>query len=86
MGALVAKAAARTEIAADRARSRHCSDFVVLASIIAARDFREAELSTKDRKRLRTMIACCRKDDSAMRVGDAASALDRLERAAELSG
>lgn len=53
VGALVGKAAARTEIAASRASSRHCTDFVVLSSLVAARDFRENELTTKDRSRLR---------------------------------
>lgn len=85
VGALVAKAAARTEIVADRARSRHCSDFVVLANLVSVRDFRETELSARDRKRLRKMVACCHEDDSAMAVEDAASALDRLVRAAQLS-
>lgn len=85
VGALVSKAAARTEITSDWARARHCTDFLVLASLIAARDFRETELASKDRSRLRTMVACCRTDDSAMSVEYAAEALDRLERAAKLS-
>ncbi|AXG12552.1 hypothetical protein [Intrasporangium calvum] len=55
VGALVAKAAARTEIPSDRANARHCADFVVLASLISARDFRETELVNKDRTRLRKM-------------------------------
>jgi hypothetical protein len=85
VGALVGKAAARTEIASDRASSRHCTDFVVLASLVAARDFREAELGKKDRTRLRRMITQCRKDESAMSVENAIEALERLERAAKLS-
>ncbi len=85
VGALVAKAAARTEVAVDRARTRHCTDFVVLAGLISARDFKETELDKKDKKRLDAMIACCRSDDSAMAVGNAAADLDRLERAAKLS-
>ena len=44
VGALVAKAAARTEIPSDPASTRHCTDFVVLASLISARDFRETAL------------------------------------------
>ena len=86
VGALVGKAAARTEIASDRASGRHCTDFVVLASLISARDFREIELTRKDRTRLRRMLAYCRKDDSAMTVENATESLDRLERASRLSG
>lgn len=82
----MAKAAARTEIASDRASACHCTDFVVLATLIAARDFRETELVKKDRARLRTMLICCRKDDSAMAAEYAAEALERLERAARLNG
>ncbi|MFC7504465.1 hypothetical protein [Nocardioides sp. GCM10030258] len=85
VGALVGKAAARTEIAADRASTRHCTDFVVLASLVSARDFREAALVNKDRTRLRKMLTYCRKDDSAMSVENATEALDRLERAAKLN-
>jgi hypothetical protein len=86
VGALVAKAAARTEIINDRARARHCTDFVVLANLIAARDFREADLNKKDRQRLRKMVTHCRADASAMLVENAAQALDQLERAAKLNG
>ncbi|WP_332643246.1 hypothetical protein [Aeromicrobium sp.] len=85
VGALVGKAAARTEIAADRASTRHCTDFVVLASLVSARDFRETALVNKDRTRLRKMLTYCRKDDSAMSVENATEALDRLERAAKLN-
>lgn len=84
IGALVAKAAARTEIASDPASTRHCTDFVVLANLISARDFRETELTKKDRTRLRRMLTCCREDDSAMSVENAIEALDRLERAAKV--
>ncbi|WP_141014739.1 hypothetical protein [Nocardioides sambongensis] len=86
VGALVGKAAARTEIASDRASTRHCTDFVVLASLISARDFRETEIGPKDRKRLRKMLTYCRKDTAAMSVDGASDALDRLERAAGLNG
>ena len=85
VGALVAKAAARTEIASDPAGARHCTDFVVLAGLISARDFRETDLVGRDRSRLRRMLTCCRNDDSAMSVQNAAEALDRLERAARLN-
>lgn len=85
VGALVGKAAARTEIASDRASARHCTDFVVLASLLSARDFRETELDKKDRQRLRRMLITCRKDTTAMLVENAGDALDRLERAAKLT-
>jgi hypothetical protein len=58
---------------------------VVLATLIAARDFREAELVSKDRRRLRKMLTACRTDDSAMSLENAAEALDRVERAAKLN-
>lgn len=86
IGALVGKAAARVEISSDFARTRHCTDFVVLANLISARDFKEADLANKDRARLRKMLAYCRKDDSAMLVQNATEALNRLERAANLEG
>jgi hypothetical protein len=86
VGALVAKAAARIEIIADRARARHCTDFVVLANLIAASDFRETVLNKKDKQRLRKMVTHCRADAPAMLVENAAEALDQLERAAKLNG
>lgn len=53
VAALIAKAAARTEIASGPASARHCDDVVVvLANLISARDFRDTELTTKDRTRL----------------------------------
>jgi len=60
-------------------------DFVVLAGLISARDFREAGLTAKDRTRLYRMLTCCRGDDAAMAVDNAVEALARLERAAGLS-
>lgn len=84
IAALVLKAAARTEIASDRASSRHCTDFVVLASLISARDVRETELARKDRERLAKMLRYCRADDSAMALNNAAHALERLEHATRL--
>jgi hypothetical protein len=85
VGALVSKAAARTEIASDRASARHCTDFVVLAGLVSARDFREADVTAKDRTRLRKMLTCCRRDEAGMAVDNAVEALSRLERAAGLS-
>lgn len=85
VGALVGKAAARTEISSDRKADRHCIDFVVLAGLISAADFRDATLVKKDRSRLSRMIPYCLRSDEAMAVEFAAEALDRLERAAGLN-
>lgn len=85
VGALVGKAAARTEIATDTVASRHCVDFVILAGLISARDFRDDALSRKDRKRLRAMLEHCRKDEAALSVASATESLNRLERAARLT-
>lgn len=80
LGALVAKAAARTEIGTDPAADRHCVDFVVLAGLAAAVDFRASAMTKKDRSRLRNMLTYCRRSDEAMVVEHAAEALDRIER------
>lgn len=79
VGALIGKAAARTEITRDPARDRHCDDFIVLATLVAARDFRETELERKDRQRLRAVIPKCRETASAMSIEGAEDALARLE-------
>jgi len=84
VGALVMKAAAHTAVG-DAARGRHRLDFVCLATLIAARDFRETPATKKDKQRLRAMSAACRADDRAMALEGATSALDRLGRAAGLS-
>ncbi len=81
VGALVGKAAARVELGGGKAASRHCVDFVVLASLLAARDLRESPLGRKDRQRLTRMIPLCRKDGPAMLVEDADEHLGRLQRA-----
>ncbi len=83
VGALVIKAAAHSVGSHGR---RHRLDFVVLASILAARDFREDPASSGDRRRLRTILAAVRKDNSVMlRDPDAATTLARLEAAAGLT-
>lgn len=84
VAALVGKAAARTKIAADRAAARHCVDFVLMATLISARDFRETDLGSKDRQRLRSMVKICRGEDAVLEVEGAHEALNRLERAADL--
>jgi hypothetical protein len=85
VAALIGKAAARTEISSDRKAERHCVDFVILAGLISAVDFRDVTLTKKDRDRLRRMIPYCLRSDEAMSVEYADEALDRLERAAGLN-
>ena len=81
VGALVGKAAARVELGGGPAASRHCVDFVVLASLLAARDLRESPLERKDRQRLSRMIPLCRNDGPAMLVDEADEHLVRVQRA-----
>ena len=65
---------------------RHRLDFLVLATILAARDFREDPASAGDRRRLRAMVAAVRKDNTLMLGNpDAAATLARLELAAGLT-
>lgn len=83
VGALVMKAAAHSLGTDGR---RHRLDFLVLATILAARDFREDPASTGDRRRLRAMLAAVREDSSVMlRDPHAAANLARLEVAAGLN-
>lgn len=84
IAALVGKAAARTEIPTDRASRRHSADFVMLASLISGRDFKETELTKKDRRRLQLMLEQCRSETSTMSVEGAARSLEHLERSAGL--
>lgn len=84
VGALVGKAAALSN-AGDPGPGRHRRDFVILAGLITARDFRGEELTKKDRQRLRTMVAAVRQDRSLLvELPDAATSLDRLVVAAAL--
>ena len=84
VGALVGKAAALSN-AGDPGLGRHRRDFVVLAGLLTARDFRHEELTKKDRRRLRAMVAAARKDRPLLLdVPDAESSLDRLVTAGEL--
>jgi hypothetical protein len=82
--ALVMKAAAHTAVG-DAARGRHRIDFVTLATLIAARDFRGTDLNRKDCLRLGRMADACRQDARVMSVIGAEVALDRLSRAAGLN-
>lgn len=84
VGALVGKAAARVDLGSGGASGRHCADFVVLAGLIAASDFRDEILTKKDRGRLRRMVKICATDPSALSVENAQEHLDRLALAATL--
>lgn len=81
VGALVMKAAAHTAVG-DTARGRHRLDFVTLAALVDRRDFAEADLNGKDRRRIRDMVAACRSDPIAMEPPHAETSLGRLARAA----
>lgn len=81
ISALVGKAAARVDLGGGSAASRHCVDFVVLASLVAARDFRTSPLDRKDKQRLSKMIHLCHSDNSAMSVDEAGEHLARVLRA-----
>ncbi|MFT4010030.1 MAG: hypothetical protein QM655_08310 [Nocardioidaceae bacterium] len=84
VGALVGKAAAISNTG-DPGLGRHRRDFVILARLLTARDFRGEELTKKDRQRLRAMVAAVRNDRVLMLdVPDAESSLDRLVTAGEL--
>lgn len=85
VGALVIKAAAHTTPVAEVVKRRHRLDFATLASLVAARDFRDEHITSKDRLRLREMIAATRADRDALSMSGASDALDRLERAADLT-
>lgn len=65
VGALVGKAAALRN-SGDAALGRHRRDFVILAGLITARDFRNEELTQKDRQRLRAMVAAVNNDRQLM--------------------
>lgn len=85
VGALVGKAAARVDLGGGGTSGRHCVDFVVLASLVAVRDFRDDTLTKKDRQRLRQMLTICRADEDACSVPEASEHLERIARAAGLS-
>ncbi|HVQ49074.1 MAG TPA: hypothetical protein VMS92_03420 [Mycobacterium sp.] len=84
VGALIGKAAALSN-AGDPGVGRHRRDFVILAGLLTARDFRGVELTRKDRQRLRAMVAAARRDRAMLLdMPNAETALDRLLTAGEL--
>jgi hypothetical protein len=86
VGALVGKAAAQGNVG-DRDRRRHRRDFVVLARLITASDFRTEQLTKTERRRLRTMVNAIEADRELMlEFPDAGTAIGRVVVAAQLSG
>jgi hypothetical protein len=84
VGALVAKAAAHTN-PGDPGLGRHRRDFVILAGLLTARDFRREEMMKKDRQRLRAMVAAVQQDRVLLiEVPNVEVSLERLVMAADL--
>ena len=76
--ALIMKAAVHTAVG-DAAMGRHRQDFVIPAGLMERRDFRDAQLGRKDRKRMRDLVGHCRVDPVAMAGELARDGLDRLQ-------
>jgi hypothetical protein len=84
VGALVVKAAAHTNPGDGDAR-RHRRDFVVLATLVAASDFRVEQVTKNDRSRLRAIVRSIDADrELLLEIPDAVDAIDRLKLAAEI--
>lgn len=85
VGALVVKAAAHGN-PGDRDPRRHRRDFVVLAGLLTARDVAAEELTKKDRRRLRSMVAAVTDRELLVEIPEASEAVERLALAARLEG
>lgn len=83
LGALILKAKARIDTVG-RGRDRHTEDFAVLVAMLAASDLRDLELTTGERRCLRTMIDLVRANERAMLM--APDAKGRLQRLAAFVG
>lgn len=84
VGALVGKAAALSNVS-DAGLGRHRRDFVILARLLTAGDFRSEELTKKDRQRLRAMVSAVQKDRALLlEIPNAEVSLDRIVTAADL--
>lgn len=84
VGALIAKAAAHTN-PGDTALGRHRRDFAVLVALLTARDFRQEDLTKKDRQRLRAMARAVSADRAlVLEVSGSEVAIERLRVAAGL--
>jgi hypothetical protein len=85
VGSLIAKAAAHGN-AGDRNVRRHREDFVALASLVAASDFREAGLTKADRGRIRIIVEAIRADrEVLLGFPEGEIAIERVVLAAGLS-
>ncbi len=83
LAALISKAAHSN--VGDRDTRRHRRDFIVLATLITASDFRSQQLTKTELRQLRTITDEIEADrELLLAVADADSALDRLTRAAGL--
>lgn len=76
---MVLKAAAATETTSGNGQ-RHVLDFLALASVVAAEDFRSVALQRKDKSRLRSITAKCRLEAFAL-SDEHDRALERVDRA-----
>lgn len=84
VGALVGKAAAHGNTGDSNPR-RHRRDFLILASLITARDFRDDTLTAKDKQRLRRMLTAIDKDSElTLELAGAEADITRLRTAAQL--
>jgi len=84
VGALISKAAAHSNVG-DRDPRRHRRDFIVLATLLTASDFRSQQLTKTELRHLRNVTKAIRGDrELLLGVPGADSALDRLTRAARL--
>lgn len=84
VGALIAKAAAHGNVG-DRDRRRHRYDFLLLATLITASDFRSEQLTRSERRALGSVVQAIRTDREALlSVPEADAAIARLLVAADL--
>ena len=84
VGALVGKAPAHGNTGDPNPR-RHRRDFLILAGLITARDFRDDTLTAKDKQRLRRMLTAIDKDSElTLELAGAEADIARLRIAAQL--
>jgi hypothetical protein len=84
VGALISKSAAHANVG-DRDRRRHRQDFLVLARLITASDFRSEELTKTDRRRLGAIVTALEADrELLLGLPDGKAAIDRVMVAARL--
>jgi hypothetical protein len=84
VGALISKAAAHSNVG-DRDLRRHRRDFIVLATMITASDFRSQQLTKTELRLLHAVMKAIAADrELLLSVPDADTTLDRLTRATRL--